>query len=217
MAANKPKPLFAGLSIDDPKPSVIYAERFAREQYAESARAHLKTPATPPERRPIPGRFAGDPPKADVKLITVRSGGNVRPSVGTPSVPAGLRKTAGEKLRPKAKDGRRKTRAAAKSRDKRSEKVVYSSRVGMTAGKRMTPEIRAQVELRSVARSLVTGHARQIAREESARVSRADARTNLHNAIGREREAIARGDEKAALAARAEIRQFRKAAQYKEI
>ncbi|MEU3979680.1 hypothetical protein AB0F77_06130 [Streptomyces sp. NPDC026672] len=211
------KPLFAGLSIDDPTPAQIYADHFAREQYQESARAHLQTPATPPERRPIPGRSSYDPPKADVKLITTRSRGEVRPSTGTPSVPTGLRKSAGEKLRPKAKDGRRKTRAAAATRSKGAEKIVYNSRVGMTAGRRMTPEIRAQVELRAAAQTLVNVQARDNAQQESARVAREDARENLRLAIGRERDAKARNDDAAARAARDDIRKFRKAATYKGV
>lgn len=211
------KPLFAGLSIDDPTPAQIYADHFAREQYQESAKAHLQTPATPPERRPIPGRSSYDPPKADVKLITTRSRGEVRPSAGTPSVPTGLRKSAGEKLRPKAKDGRRKTRAAAATRSKGAEKIVYNSRVGMTAGRRMTPEIRAQVELRAAAQTLVNVQARDNAQQESARVAREDARENLRLAIGREHDAKARNDDAAAKAARDDIRKFRKAATYKGV
>ncbi|MFB7311771.1 hypothetical protein [Streptomyces sp. NPDC056192] len=211
------KPLFSGLSVaHDPTSAEIYAENFYREQAAQSARAHIKTPPTPPSRRVMPGdRPAGMPVPAAIKDVTTRSSKyGVRASVGTPSVPAGLRKSAGETLRPKSTDGRRKTRAAAKTRDKGTQKIVYNSRVGMTAQKRMTPEIRDAIEMQTVARTLATIQQRENTRQESARVAREDAKSQLAAAIGRERDAMARGDIDAAKIARAEIRQARKASKF---
>lgn len=212
------KPLFAGLSVaHDPTSAEIYAENFKRERAHKSARAHLKTPATPPERRDIPGRSKYDPPKADARLTMTRGRNGVRNTVGTTSVPNGLRKSAGEKLQPKAKDGRRKTRAAAATRAKGAEKIVYSARIGMTAGRRMTPELRAQAARGVAAQHVETLRARGIAEVKTARVSREDAKEKLRAAIGREREAITRGDKNAAREARTQIRQFRRATQYKGV
>lgn len=216
------KPLFSGLATEDKSASQLYRENFTREQATESARAHLQTPPTAPQYRELPAnnpaaRSKYDPPKADARLTMTRGAKGVRNTVGTTSVPTGLRKSAGEKLRPKAKDGRRKTRAAAATRSKGAEKIVYNSRVGMTAGKRMTPEIRGQVARGVAAQHVETLRTREAARVETARLSRADAKAKLHDAIGRERAALACGDADAAKAARADIRQFRKAAQFKGV
>jgi len=216
------KPLFSGLDTEDKSTAQIYAENFTREQATESARAHLQSPPTPPQFRELPAnnpaaRSKFDPPKADARLTMTRSNKGIRNSVGTTSVPAGLRKSAGEKLRPKAKDGRRKTRAAAATRAKGTEKIVYNSRIGMTAGRRMTPEIRAEVELHAAAQKLATIQQRDNARRTAAHTARVDAKAMLRDAIGRERGALARGDEKAAKIARADIREFRKAATYKGV
>lgn len=214
------KPLFSGLAIEDKSAAQIYAENFTREQATESARAHLKTPPTMPQFRELPAnnpaaRSKFDPPKADARLTMTRGAKGVRNSVGTTSVPTGLRKSAGEKLRPKAKDGRRKTRAAAATRSKGAEKIVYNSRVGMTAGKRMTPELRAEVARGVAVQHAETLRTREVTRVENARLSREDAKAKLQDAIGRERDALACGDADAAKAARIEIRQFRKAASFK--
>ncbi|MFH9731828.1 hypothetical protein [Streptomyces sp. NPDC017260] len=214
------KPLFSGLSTEDKTAAQEYAETFAREQATASANAHLKTPPTPPQFRELASNVPGarskyDPPKADARLTMTRGAKGVRNTVGTTSVPTGLRKSAGEKQRPKAKDGRRKTRAAAATRSKGAEKIVYNSRVGMTAGKRMTPEVRAQVAHESTARHVETLRTRENTRADIARAAREDARVKLRDAIGRERDALARGDANAAKSARADIRNLRNATKFK--
>jgi hypothetical protein len=218
------KPLFAGLDTEDKSSAQIYAENFTREQATESARAHLQTPPTQPRFRELPANNPAASSKydtrlsrPDARLTMTRSTKGVRNSVGTTSVPTGLRKSSGEKLRPKAKDGRRKTRAAAATRSKGAEKIVYNSRVGMTAGKRMTPELRAEVARGVAAQHAETLRTREITRVENVRLSREDAKAKLRDAIGRERDAIARHDDDAASAARADIRKFRTAATYKGV
>ncbi|MFV0135542.1 hypothetical protein ACLGIH_20360 [Streptomyces sp. HMX87] len=214
------KPLFSGLDTEDKSSSQLYRENFAREQATESARAHLQTLPTAPQFRELPAnnpaaRSKYDPPKADARLTMTRGAKGVRNTIGTTSVPTGLRKSAGEKLHPKAKDGRRKTRAAAATRSKGAEKIVYNSRVGMTAAKRMTPELRANVAREVAAQHAKTLRTREATRVENAHAAREAARKNLHDAIARERDALARGDTDAAKAARADIKKFRNAAKFK--
>ncbi|NIY68085.1 hypothetical protein SMALB_6167 [Streptomyces malaysiensis] len=152
-------------------------------------------------------------------MTMTRSAKGVRNSVGTTSVPTGLRKTAGEKLRPKKQDGRRKTRSLVgyPTRSKSAEKIVYSGRVGMTATRRMTSEMRVDVETRAVSQTLVNLASRARDTRESAASARKRAKDALADAIGRERDANARGDVKAAESARTDIRKFRQASKFKGV
>lgn len=204
------KPLFAGLSIDLPTGPEIYAENFKRQQAELSASsALLKTPPTPPNRRVMPGdRPAHLPIPADIRLLTTRGKNGVRESVGTPSVPMRTRKTAGVTLKPGTADGKRRSRSLVgfPVRDKRAEKVVYSGRVGMSARKALTVVEKCVSAEAHAARQHATLQA-----DGAATLARiAEMRTALQTAIGRERDALAQGDQETANTARAEIRALRK-------
>ncbi|WP_188279278.1 hypothetical protein [Streptomyces sp. CBMA29] len=212
MARKPRKPLFAGLSIDLPTGPQMYAARFKAEQSAKDNATLLKTPPIPPSRRPLPGGRADN--QARIADLTTRSRKGVVPSVGTPNVPAGLRRTATEQVRPKSADGRRKGRAASASRDKSAEKIVYNSRVGMTARRALTRDDTARAKNALAVETVAAFRARGEARTERASSARKRAQTSLSDAIARERNALARGDVQAAESARADIRKFRKSARY---
>jgi hypothetical protein len=212
MARKSRKPLFAGLSIDLPTGPQEYADHFHAQRAADSARPLLKTPPTPPNRRPVPGGRAEN--QARAADVTTRSRNGVVASVGTPNVPAGLRRTAGERVRPKSTDGRRKGRAASASRDKGAEKIVYSGRVGMTARRALTRDDMARAKNALAAESVRALRARVESCAERAATARKSAQSSLSDAIARERNALARGDVQAAESARADIRKLRKSARY---
>lgn len=212
MARKRRKPLFAGLSVDLPTGPEMYADHFHAQRAADSARPLLKTPPTPPNRRPLPGGRAED--QARAADVSTRSRKGVVASVGTPNVPAGLRKSAGERVRPKSTDGRRKGRAASASRDKSAEKIVYSGRVGMTARKSLTREDVETARIERALIGLVNSMGQEVRAVVAEKSARADAQRNLSAAIGRERDALSRGDVKAAQSARADIRKFRKLAKF---
>lgn len=200
MARKRRKPLFAGLSIDLPTGPEMYADHFYRQQAAEGTQTLLKTPPTPPNRRRMPGdRSPYDPIPADMRLVTTRGKNGIRESVGTPSVPARTRKTPGEKIHWATADGKRRSRSLQgyPTRVKDAEKTVYSARTGMSARPTPTREeklVRAEI----------------VAAREAVRVRAADPQAKLNDAIGRERDALSRGDTKTAESARAEIRALRK-------
>ncbi|MGW3274948.1 hypothetical protein ACWDFH_26260 [Streptomyces kronopolitis] len=212
------KPLFSGLSFDDKTSAQLYNEEFARQQAELSAKAHLSTPPTPPMRRPRHGQVEYVEPKAAVELITTRSSKNgVRPSKGTPSVPAGLRKSAGETQRQKSHDGRRRARSLVgyPTRAKDSEKIAYNGRVGMTARPRMTNEKRSQIAESVSVRTVETLRLRTIRADVEANFSRTEAKRHLADALGRERDAKSRGDMVGAAAAREDVKKLRKLSTYK--
>ncbi|MCC3766462.1 hypothetical protein [Streptomyces sp. UNOC14_S4] len=212
------KPLFAGLSTDDPKSSEIYSETFKQQQRQESANAHLKTPLTPPSHRPRHTADAGGPEQVFIPLVTTRSSKyGIRESTGTPSVPAGLRKSDSESTPSRLKARARKRRAGDKARYKDAEKIIYNGHFGMTARRSMTREEHADLAARSLAQAVVTQISRENERVKNAACHRAEAKRRLNDAIGRERDALARGDKNAAEMARADVRRFRKESQYREV
>ncbi|MFJ4739119.1 hypothetical protein [Streptomyces sp. NPDC088775] len=127
------------------------------------------------------------------------------------------RTSAGAKVERVNKTGTRKRRAAGKARPRSSDKVVYSARVGMTAGRKITAEERAECAERSAERTAGILRTRVTRAEAAAKVSRAEAKRHLADAIGRERDAKARGDKTGADAAREDVKKFRKLSTYKRI
>ncbi|MEU5425200.1 hypothetical protein AB0H73_06280 [Streptomyces olivoreticuli] len=217
------RPLFAGLSIDDPKPSQLYNANFTREQSNESRKAHLQSPPVLPKFRVMPGDMPkGTFDQARTDLVYKRGKNGPMPFTGTSSVPAGLRKSGSDKARtPRvSKDGRRRTRSHPMEpgvRSKSAQKVVYNGRIGMTARSAMTSQKRESVELNRALSGLVAGMRREISAADGRISDRVENKRALADALGRERDALARGDKEAAAVARADVRRFRKASQYKGV
>ncbi|WP_411087838.1 hypothetical protein [Streptomyces sp. 061-3] len=127
------------------------------------------------------------------------------------------RTSAGAKIERVNKTGTRKRRAAGKARPRSADKVVYSSRVGMTAARKMTAEDRTECAERSAERTADILRARVTRAEAAAKVSRAEAKGLLAGALGRERDAKARGDKAGADAAREDVKKFRQLSTYRGI
>lgn len=154
------------------------------------------------ERKPAPRRTPEGMPR-------------VRTDAGAPLRDG--RTSAGAKVERVNKTGTRKRRAAGKTRPRSVDKPVYNARVGMTAVRKITAEERAEYAERSAERTGDVLRARVDRSEETAKNSRTEAKRHLADAIGRERDAKARGDKAGADAAREDVKKFRKLSTYKEI
>ncbi|MFI9271922.1 hypothetical protein ACIGXM_14545 [Kitasatospora sp. NPDC052896] len=92
----------------------------------------------------------------------------------------------------------------------KSVEIAYARGAGLTAKKTMTVQRRREIEQSSANAHVETLRERDRKAQEKAAATRSNAKERLCDAIGREREALTRGDKSAAEQARADIRKFRK-------
>jgi hypothetical protein len=196
--------------------SQMYAHRFYAAQQRDEQFTLIPTPAMLPHMRPGKDDMpTGTFDRARADLVMTRSKGEVRNTFGTPSVPAGLRKSeneGGERgVLPVSKDGRRKTRAAGKARPKGPGTARFNGRVGMSArpvsvvNDPILRELRAAKEARDKHKEL-----KKSGSKPERELTADDFKSLINDALGRERAALAEGKHAQAQMYRENVRKWRK-------